>query len=228
MSPQHLANAELRTEVVRREKAFRAGAAEQLALIAELDRRRGFEDEGFLSTTSWLRDRCRFSNSEAQRWVELARRLADLPDVVQALAEGDISLDHARLLAAASADHPDHFEDDHKVLIDAARELSPSNLRKALDYWRQAHDADATDAEHERRFERRRLHASVTLGGMVRLDGDLDPEGGALVLTALRAKAEPWALEPNDHRSAPQRLADALVEMCGDFLDAGEAPLSGG
>lgn len=75
MTPQHLGNADLHSELVRREKASRLDAAERLALIAEMDRRRSFEDEGFLSTTSWLRDRFRISGGEAKRWVELARRL---------------------------------------------------------------------------------------------------------------------------------------------------------
>ena len=106
MSPQHLGNADLHAEVVRRERASRADAAERLALIAEIDRRRSYEDDGFLSTTSWLKARFRISGAEAKRWVELARRLVELPEVALALAEGDISFDHARLLAAASADHP--------------------------------------------------------------------------------------------------------------------------
>jgi hypothetical protein len=228
MSPQQLANADLHAHAVRQEQRSRAQAADRLATIAEIDRRRSYEDEGFLSTTSWLRDRFRISGGEAKRWVELARRLAELPDVARTLAEGDISLDHARLLAAASTAHPEQFETDHKVLIDAARDLSPTNLRKALDYWRQASDAEATETEHERRHSRRYFHASVTLGGMVRYDGDGDPEGGATVIAALNAVMEPWSLDRGDDRTTGQRRHDALVEIARHFLDSGEAELSGG
>ncbi|MDH3730021.1 MAG: HNH endonuclease [Acidimicrobiia bacterium] len=228
MSPQQLANADLHAEVLRREKASRADAAERLGLIAEIDRRRSFEDEGFLSTTSWLRDRFRISGGEAKRWVELARRLAELPDVARALAEGDISFDHARLLASASVDHPERFEEDHKVLIDAAKDLSPTNLRQALDYWRQAHDAEASEVEHERRFDRRKLYSSQTLDGMWRIDGYSDPESGAVIHTALNAVMEPWALDPSDERTPAQRRHDALVEITRHYLDSADAPQQGG
>ncbi|MEE8330179.1 MAG: DUF222 domain-containing protein [Acidimicrobiia bacterium] len=228
MSPQQLANADLHAQAVAQEQISRAQAAERLVTIAEIDSRRSFEDEGFLSATSWLRARFRISGGEAKRWVELARRLSELPDVAQALADGDISLDHARLLAAASVDHPQHFDSDHKVLIDAAKDLSPANLRKALDYWRQAYDAEVIETQDELRHNRRQLFASQTLEAMTRLDGALDPEGGAVVLTALRTKAEPWALDPAEDRTPPQRRADALVEICRFYLEHGDTPQQGG
>ena len=225
---EYLANAELHAEVVRQERASRAHAAERLELVSEVDRRRSFEDDGFVSTTSWLRERCRMSGGEAKRWVELARRLAELPTVMLALAEGDISLDHARLLASARTDHPEQFESDAAVLVETARNLSPPSLRKALDYWRQAAAPDNVEAASEQRHQQRKVFISTTLGGMVRLDGDLDPEGGAVVMTALRSLAEPAGLDPDDGRTSPQRRADALVDLCRDFLDSGDAPRAGG
>jgi hypothetical protein len=55
---------------------------------------------------------------------------------------------------------------------------------------------------------------------MVAIDGMLDAEAGALVLTALAAASAPRG--PDDRRSAPQRRADALVEICGTSLDHGQ------
>jgi hypothetical protein len=228
MSPQHLANADLHAEAKRREKASRRDAAERLAVIAEIDQRRSYEDDGFLSTTGWLKANFRISGAEARRWVELARRLVELPDVARALADGDISFDHARLLASAAVEYPDSFESDHKVLIDAARELSPHNLRKALDHWKSALEPERFEGHQERLVERRRLSAAVTMEGMVRLDGDLDPESGVVVMTAIRALADPAALDGSDTRTPQQRRADALTEICRDFLDSGDAPRSGG
>ena len=51
------------------------------------------------------------------------------------------------------------------------------------------------------------------LGGMVRLDGELDPVGGRTVILALRSLADPANLEPGDPRTPGQRRADALVEL---------------
>jgi hypothetical protein len=63
---------------------------------------------------------------------------------------------------------------------------------------------------------------------MVRLDAELDPEGGEIVITALRSLVEPANLDPKDDRSQAQRRADALVELCGDHLAHGDTPIAGG
>ncbi len=57
---------------------------------------------------------------------------------------------------------------------------------------------------------------------MVRVDGDLDPEGGEIVLCALEGLAE--TADPADHRTPAQRRTDALVEICRDVLDRGDLP----
>ena len=62
-----------------------------------------------------------------------------------------------------------------------------TQLRDAVAQWRQKADAERAMQDEERRFERRRLHVSATLDGMVRLDGELDPDTGQTVLMALRA-----------------------------------------
>jgi hypothetical protein len=61
---------------------------------------------------------------------------------------------------------------------------------------------------------------------MVSVDGLLDPESGSLLLTALSAAS--GRRGPDDHRSAPQRRADALVEVCQHALDTGAEPHQGG
>jgi hypothetical protein len=53
---------------------------------------------------------------------------------------------------------------------------------------------------------------------MVHLSGDLDPESGLTVTTALRSLAEPAALDPQDTRTPAQRWADALAEICRRYL----------
>jgi hypothetical protein len=61
---------------------------------------------------------------------------------------------------------------------------------------------------------------------MVRLDGELDPETGQTVISALRAIAP--APAPRDERTPPQRRADALGEISRHFLDTGERAEVGG
>lgn len=99
---------------------------------------------------------------------------------------------------------------------------------QAIAHWRRLADADGALAEASRAFDRRRLHVSATWAGMVRLDGDLDPESGSLVMAALASLADPAALGSEDGRTPPQRRADALVEICRRHLDSSDRPVVGG
>ena len=78
--------------------------------------------------------------------------------------------------------------------------------------------------------ERRRLHVSPTVFGMVRIDGDLDPDTGETVLTALRScvDADFRSADQQDRRSPGQRRADALGEICRRWLDSSDRPQVGG
>ena len=59
-----------------------------------------------------------------------------------------------------------------------------------------------------------------------RLDGVLDPEGGATVLAALMPLAAPGGAD--DDRTPAQRRADALVELARRALDSAELPTTAG
>ena len=83
-----------------------------------------------------------------------------------------------------------------------------------LEAWKRSADPAGAEAEAERRHALRALHVSPAWSGMVHLNGDLDPEGGLVVLAAIRSLSEAAALDANDTRSPQQCRADALVEIC--------------
>jgi hypothetical protein len=62
--------------------------------------------------------------------------------------------------------------------------------------------------------------------GMVRVDGDLDPETGETLLTALRAvlDSESRSGDEPEGRTPAQRRADALGEVGRQWLDNAERP----
>jgi hypothetical protein len=62
-----------------------------------------------------------------------------------------------------------------------------SDLQHVAAFWREAVEREQALDGGDRFRARRRLHASVSLLGMVRVDGDLDPETGESLLTALPA-----------------------------------------
>lgn len=219
---------QLKEDLLELEAQARAFDAERLRRLAEIDRRGDFEDEGYTSTAAWLRDRAQMSHGRALGRVELARRLAGMLLTRAAFASGVIGWESARMLAAARDVHPESFRTDEATLVEAAESLPPHLLRRALEHWKDAYDPEHVAAAQEAKHRRRFLHVSRTFDGMVRLDGELDPEAGTTVLSALRSLEEPGALNPTDDRTGAQRRADAFVDLCRDHLDHGDGPRRGG
>jgi hypothetical protein len=204
--------------------------AEKLRRLREIERRGTFRADGHLSLTAWLADRFGMAWGRAVEQVRVSRALEQMPLTRTALSAGEVSTSSARVLCAAREAHPETFPAHEAVLLEAARSLPVGQLRRAVTYWAQAVDSERSLREGERLFERRRLHVSQTLEGMVRVDGDLDPECGETLLTALRAILDPNSKHARgvDARSAPQRRADALGEICRSWLDTGHRSTVGG
>ena len=203
-----------------------AGFARKLRMLAKIDRRRHFEADGYLSTVAWYRDACRVSVGTARDHLRMARALPSMPATSAAFRAGELNTPEVRLLTAAWTAHPAAFARDERVLVDSAKGLAPGQLRRVVDHWRQALDHHQALADANAVHRRRRLHVSETFDGAHMVDGLLDREGGATVATALRRRAE--SLDPDDDRTAAQRRADALVDICRDYLDHGDTPVSGG
>ena len=187
---------------------------ERLRRLAELERRKVFERDGHLSAASWLNGAFQVTWGSARDQVRLARAVEDMPHARRALEEGELSLSALRILAQAREVDPVAFREAEAQLVQAARLHSTGDLQRVASYWRQAAERDLAHDPEEKLRSRRRLHVSPTVFGLVRLDGDLDPEGGETLLTALRAvlDAESRSRGPEDERTPAQRRADALVE----------------
>lgn len=199
---------------------------ERLRRLAEIERRRSFERDGHLSAASWLNARFGVAWGSARESVRVARALESMPLARAALEDGEISLSAVRVLASAREVDPEAFSRSEVQLVEAARIHSTGDLRRITAYWREAVDRGRLKSGGEEALrDRRRLHASVTFLGMVRLDGDLDPETGETLLTALRAvlDAEARSGAP-DERTPGQRRADALGEVCRQWLDRVDRP----
>jgi hypothetical protein len=162
--------------------------------------------------------------------VRTARALQDMPGTVAALQAGDLSMSAVRVLVGAREADPSEFRASEQQLVEAARIHSMGNLQRIAAYWRQAVEQERAVQGEDKVREQRRLHASVTFLGMVRVDGTLDPETGETLLTALRAVLDAQARSPgeSDDRTPGQRRADALGEICHQWLEWGERPTVGG
>jgi len=198
-------------------------------LVAAFDGSGAVEVEA--GTAAWLRSACRLSPAVARSRVVLARRLAQRPAVDAALTAGAISVDHARLVTRAldelaDAAGPELAAAAEPPLVAAARRCDPARLRREIAHARHALVPEAAAAADEQVHQRRYLDLAATLDGTVVVTGVLDPEGGETLLTALAPLSTPAG--PDDPRTAGQRRADALVDLCRHALDAGALPAVGG
>ena len=202
--------------------------AERLRRLAEIDRRRLFERDGHLSAAAWLATRFRVAWGAAREQVRIAHGLDSMERTRRALESGEISMSAVRVLADAQGAEREAFETGEAQLVEAARLHSIGDLQRVVAFWRDRVARDGARDHTGAMRARRRLHASVSLGGMVRVDGDLDPENGESLLVALRAVLDTDARsgdrEDREDRTPGQRRADALGEICRQWLDGSDRP----
>jgi hypothetical protein len=209
------------------ERAMRVLEAERARRLVEFERRGAHADDGFLSLSAWLVARHRVAPSTATRRVRVAHSLAVMPQAAEAFAGGELSDAAVGLLASARDAFPLEYAGCEEALLRAARTLPVVGLRSVVEYWRQAQDLAQAERDEDERFERRSLSVSPSLQGMVRVDGDLDPETGQALMTALRAvmDADARVHAAPDLRRPGQRRADALGQICRSWMDSSHRPM---
>jgi hypothetical protein len=199
-----------------------------LQVVREVDSRGTYVLDAALSPAAWLRHRARMSPGEAKAAVRTARALGggSLEATSQALASGEIDPAHARLIAKHAADAPaGAVALIEPEALKVARAADPSAVAGVMRQFTHALDADRADEAAVRRYERRGVSLATTLDGMVVGSLLLDPVAGAVVLTALSAASTPVS---GDTRSASQRNADGLSDICRASLSTAEDRKSGG
>jgi Domain of unknown function (DUF222) len=182
--------------------------------------------EGWCGWGGW---RTAWTPGPAHSLVRTARALyrGPLTGTGQALAEGEVSLAHAQVLAHRTHDLADQVAvEAEPVLLEAARRLDPARLRQAMAHLRLVADPDGAQDRAEHHQQRRGLWVASTIDGMVAVDGLLEPEAGQSLLAALEPLARPASAA--DPRSAGQRRADGLAELARRHLEGGRLPQSGG
>ena len=228
-----LADARIEADFAELQRAVELLEAERLRRLAEIDRRGLVARDGHLSTAGWLAATHRMTWGSARTCVRVARALEQMPRTRAALQDGEVSLGAVRLLVGARETHPEAFGAAEPLLVEAARIHPVGELRRVVACW-----ADRVASEQDTGGSPLGTSAPARLGelgGMVRVDGDLDPLTGESLLTALgavldaevRARGAGAGGTP-DERTPAQRRADALGEVCRGFLDRGDRPVVAG
>ena len=231
--PRQLATDALRDDI--RWFAIQQRALEAMSArwLAELDRReREAGPDPVNSCVHWLQDTLHLTNGAAYGQVRNARRLEQLPRTAAALRRGELSAQHLGVLCQAMDQVHRTSLDPTQVetaLLEAARGMDP---RQLLDHWRQlryrADQPAGLEAEDEQR-RRRWLTLRETWSGSFRIEGELDPENGSALRTAIQAMVPTRRRRaPDDDRTPDQMRVDAVGDLARFRLEAGDLPERGG
>ncbi len=209
-------------------QAGEAIEAERLRWLGEIERRGLHRSDGYVSTRTWLADRFRVASGTAKEHVEIAKALEEMPEVRSSFASGDVPSGAVRALARTREEHPQAFSEQEAALVEAATTRSLPELRRILEVWSEAVDADSGLDRAERLRNRRRLDLVPTPERMVKVHGELDPESGEVLLTAVRAFCDAEVRSGRaGHRTPGQLRADAVVDIAYRFLSDGDRPTVG-
>ena len=183
--------------------------------------RRATESNPDTDTVRVLKQKSRLSGRDAKRMAKVAERLHDLPKVAEALAEGEITVDHAKAMAdAADKVGPDAVYSDPELLEEATRTGPDGFARKARDWSNQKLiEAGVDILERQRQAREAKLWVDKRSGmGMIfaKLPASqfahLQQAADAHYLELLRRDSA-GGLDPDEVRTPAQRMADVLVEL---------------
>src|SRR5579864_263646 len=147
---------------------------------------REYAAEGAPTAVSWLKANCRLSAGAAAERLNIARQLDQLPDTGQAFASGELGYQHAALIArVASQVGTEPVRQAEGNLLKMAADFDPNQFSLVTRRLRHCVDPDGALADANRAYDQRFLHVSQSFEGFFFVEGRLDPEGGAMLQTAL-------------------------------------------
>ena len=197
--------------------------AELLPLVHRFAKSEEWALSGARGPIEWLAYQGRLARPAAAELVGMGRRLEELPLTSAALLAGEIGFRHAALLfqLAERAGFTAVLGMEAE-LLEQARTMSPSLFGRLLQRVRGMLDPDGflEDARHA--HENRYLAFDSSLEGVFYMKGKFGAEEGAVIEAALLALMP--KRNPLDDRSAGNRRADALIDICRLALDSGQLP----
>ena len=188
-----------------------------LTLIRRFDEAGGWADQGALSCAHWLSWRIGLELGAAREHVRVARALADLPLVDEALRRGQVSYSKVRALTRVATPGTE------AMLLEMAQSATASQLERICRGYRRAL-RNVAGERPEDEAARRWVRERETEEGLVRIEVQLRPEEAAVVRRALEAAMQ-QAHEAADVSAGTQpaslRRVDALVAVAEQYLAGG-------
>lgn len=220
-----LAHEDARTALKALELVFRTATAIQARVLESVGSSGSWAEDGERSLDTWVTTNTGTTRSTASRSVRLAKSMKeDLPGTREALARGEISTDHARIISQRCtatekqrerlAD-PEHGE---RLLLEKAKRMNAGQFSKFAATWAIETDPKAADRNYRREKSQQEFSLTPTEDGY-RASGWFNLVNGALLKEALSAHMGRRA--KNDSRSFTERQADGLMSLAAQSLDAG-------
>ena len=219
-----LAAAELAECLQALEQTDAISTAARASFLSAFTAGQGYCADADYSPRAWLIHKTRISKGAAVAHTAWARRAAAHPQVVAALAAGELSQSYGRTICQWSDKLPEgcRFAAD-AILLSAAK--AGMDLRDLAGLAAEIYERsrpDLPDEDPARAFEDRAVRLDRTFQGAGVLTGDLTPECAAVVGAVLDTLSAPADAE--DDRTREQRYHDALQEAMQRLVAAGLLP----
>jgi hypothetical protein len=181
------------------------GQRELFRLIAEVDRRELWRDDGARDMAQWLWMRYGLSDWKARRWIACASALEELPSIAEAFASGELGVDKVVELTRFAT------PETEAGLIPWAQRVAPGAIRHRGDVAQRRSLEEAQDVEQGRHLSWWYFDDGRRFG----LEAELPAAEGAVVARALERMAETLPVMPGEEDAyyAHARRADALVAL---------------
>ena len=201
----HLSNDELAAAVATLAAHIHAATWRLLTLIAELDRRGIWADQGALTCAHWLGWACGIDAHTAREKVRVARALEGLPLLSAAAARGELGYSKLRALTRIAT------SENEADLVDIGLHGTAQHVEKFVRLYRRAERAAETERADAQHKDRELTYWYEDDGTLV-LHGRFPPETGARILSALdAAMAAHSAEQPASEWSSESEAPDVPV-----------------
>jgi hypothetical protein len=199
-------------------------AAARASILGAFTAARAYQADGDYSPRSWLMHRTRITRGAASAHLAWARRAAAHPQVIAALAAGDlISESYARTICSWTDKLPARCQQDaDEILIGAAQAGADLRTLAELAAEIYARSLPAGDDEPGLDFHDRSVTVETTFQGAGVISGNLTAECASLVSTVLDALSAPQGAD--DTRTHEQRYHDGLQQAMRRLVAAGLLP----
>ena len=192
-----------------------------LSLLAEFDRRKGWNCRATRDCAHWLNWKCGIDLGAAREKVRTARALEKLPLVSAAMERGEISYSNVRAITRVATPENEHY------FLQIARHGTAHHVETLVRAYRRA-EAQELSRERQQQMNRGVRYCWDDDDGSLVLKVRLPAAVGALVLKALEAAVPETPPDEVERPTWSHKRADAMAVIFESFMAHGAEAMSGG